>query len=74
MIDTHFKSKQNQLLHLDTEKILSAPLYILLARTAHPQLKIIAGAAISYSLFVCLIYLILVLNIKDRLFQKAGLI
>ena len=30
MIDTHFKSEQNQFLHLDTEKILSAPLYILL--------------------------------------------
>ena len=31
MVDTHFKSKQNQFLHLDTKKILSAPLYILLA-------------------------------------------
>ena len=31
MIDTHFKSEQNQFLHLDTETILSAPLYILLA-------------------------------------------
>ena len=30
MIDAHFKSKQNQFLHLDSEKILSAPLYILL--------------------------------------------
>ena len=30
MIDTHFKSEQNQFLHLDTETILSAPLYILL--------------------------------------------
>ena len=30
MSDTHFKSYQNQFLHLDTEKILSAPLYILL--------------------------------------------
>ena len=30
MVDTHFKSEQNQFLHLDTEKILSAPLYILL--------------------------------------------
>ena len=29
MIDTHFKSEQNQFLHLDTETILSAPLYIL---------------------------------------------
>ena len=32
MIDTHFKSEQNQFLHLDTETILSAPLYILLAQ------------------------------------------
>ena len=31
MIDTHFKSDQNQFLQLDTETILSAPLYILLA-------------------------------------------
>ena len=31
MVDTHFKSEQNQFLHLDTEKILSAPPYILLA-------------------------------------------
>ena len=30
MIDTHFKSEQNQFLHLDTETNLSAPLYILL--------------------------------------------
>ena len=30
MVDTHFKSEQNLFLHLDTEKILSAPLYILL--------------------------------------------
>ena len=30
MINTHFKSEQNQFLHLDTEVILSAPLYILL--------------------------------------------
>jgi len=30
MVDTHFKSKQNQFLHLDTKKILSAPLYIFL--------------------------------------------
>ena len=30
MIDTHFKIRQNQFLHLDTEKILTAPLYILL--------------------------------------------
>ena len=30
MVDTHLKSYQNQFLHLDTEKILSAPLYILL--------------------------------------------
>ena len=31
MVDTHFKkSKQNQFLHLDTKKILCAPLYILL--------------------------------------------
>ena len=30
MIDTQFKSEQNQFLHLDTETILSAPLYILL--------------------------------------------
>ena len=30
MVDTHFKSKQNQFLHLDTKKILSAPPYILL--------------------------------------------
>ena len=30
MIDTHFKSEQNQFLHLDTETILSASLYILL--------------------------------------------
>ena len=30
MVDTHFKSEQNQFLHLDTETILSAPLYILL--------------------------------------------
>ena len=30
MVDTHFKSEQNQFLHLDTEAILSPPLYILL--------------------------------------------
>ena len=30
MIDTHFISKQNQFLHLDTKKILTAPLFILL--------------------------------------------
>ena len=30
MVDTHFKSEQNLFLHLDTETILSAPLYILL--------------------------------------------
>ena len=30
MIDTYFKSEQNQFCHLDTETILSAPLYILL--------------------------------------------
>ena len=30
MVDTHFKSEQNQFLHLDTKKIFSAPLYILL--------------------------------------------
>ena len=30
MIDSYFKSWQNQFLHLDTEKILSAPLYNLL--------------------------------------------
>ena len=30
MTDKHFKSQQNQFLNLDTEKILSAPLYILL--------------------------------------------
>ena len=30
MIGTHFKSEQNQFLHLDTETILSPPLYILL--------------------------------------------
>ena len=30
MVDTHIKSKQNQFFHLDTKKILSAPLYILL--------------------------------------------
>ena len=29
MVDTHFKSEQNQFLHLDTEAILSPPLYIL---------------------------------------------
>ena len=32
MVDTHFKSNQNQFLHLETKKILSAPLYILLGR------------------------------------------
>ena len=32
MINTHFKSKQNQFWHLDTEIILSPPLYILLDR------------------------------------------
>ena len=31
MIDSQFKSKQNQFLHFDAETILSAPLYILLA-------------------------------------------
>ena len=36
MIDAHFKSKQNQFLHLDTGTILSAPLYILLD---HVQVK-----------------------------------
>ena len=30
MINAHFKSEQKQFLQLDTEKILSAPLYILL--------------------------------------------
>ena len=30
MIDTHFNSEQNQFLHLDSEKILSSPLYKLL--------------------------------------------
>ena len=30
MIDTHFKSEQNQFLHLDTKKILSSPQYILI--------------------------------------------
>ena len=30
MVDTHFKSKQNQFLHLDTKKFLSASQYILL--------------------------------------------
>ena len=30
MINAHFKSLQNQFLHIDTEKILTAPLYILL--------------------------------------------
>ena len=35
MVDTHFKSEQNQLLHLDTKKILSAPLYILLIKNAN---------------------------------------
>ena len=34
MVDTHIKSKQNQFFHLDTKKILSAPLYILLASKA----------------------------------------
>ena len=33
MINTHFKSKQNQFWHLDTEIILSPPLYILLGDT-----------------------------------------
>ena len=32
MIDAQFKSKQNQFLHFDTDKILSSPLYILLGR------------------------------------------
>ena len=30
MVDTHFKSKQNLLLYLDTEEILTVPLHILL--------------------------------------------
>ena len=30
MVDTYFKSEQNQFFHLDTETILSPPLYILL--------------------------------------------
>ena len=30
MVDTHFKSEQKQFLHLDTEKILLAPLCFLL--------------------------------------------
>ena len=37
MIDTHFKSEQNQFLHLDTEEILSAPLYILLGINRYKQ-------------------------------------
>ena len=38
MIDTHFKSEQNQFWHLDTETIFSPPLYILLGQTP-PQAK-----------------------------------
>ena len=44
MIDTHFQSEQNQFWHLDTETILSPPLYILLESSPHvkssPQIQL----------------------------------
>ena len=39
MIDTHFISKENHFLHLDSKKILSALLYILLASNQTKHLK-----------------------------------
>ena len=46
MIDTHFKSEQNQFLHLDTETILSAPLYILLENRMYVDLFSLADISI----------------------------
>ena len=48
MIDTHFKSEQNQFLHLDTEKILSSPLYILISCQSMPGVP--SGIMLNVSL------------------------
>ena len=55
MINTHFKSKQNQFWHLDTETILSPPLYILLgSNICKEQKRNNLGGEVNFREFYCI--------------------